>query len=180
MLMARALQLHGVRKRFVAGAGGCLASADVLRGIDLHIDSCESVAVVGGPASGKSTLLLCAAGLVRPDAGTALWYGDADAVSAATRTHYCFSLAELVSIGRSTEPRIFLLDLPTSFGMGVLGDWIEDQCESGSSVLVAAREERFIQRSVDRVVVLSGGVLHPARTIRARVAESVAGEAPFC
>ena len=110
--MARALQLRGVRKRFLAGVSGCLASADVLRGIDLDLDTGESVAVVGAPGSGKSTLLLCAAGLLRSDAGTIAWFDDSAPFSAATRTHYAFSISELTPSAPGPEGRVYLLDLP--------------------------------------------------------------------
>ena len=179
--MGHALQLRGIRKRFVAGVSGCLASADVLRGIDLDVDAGESVAVIGAPGSGKSTLLLCASGLLRSDSGTIAWFGDAAPLSAATRTHYCFSESELSAIGRSVEPRVYLLDLPAKSAMTTaLADWIDDRCESGNAVIVAARNERCVQ-DVGRMLTLSGGVLHSARAMRSRVAEAVVGEpSPFC
>lgn len=180
--MCRALELRGVRKRFVAGVGGCLASADVLRGIDLDVDSSESVAIVGRPGAGKSTLLLCAAGLLSADAGTASWFGDSKPVSAAIRCSYCFSVPDLGTLSADEEARVYLVDLPPTLGMSrALADWVEDRCERGNAVVVAARDERFVRHAVDRVLVLSGGGLQPARAIQSRVAESVATEAaPFC
>ncbi len=180
--MSRALELRGVRKRFVAGVSGCLASADVLRGIDLDVDSSESIAIVGRPGAGKSTLLLCAAGLLRPDSGGVSWFGESAPVGAALRTSYCFSVPDLATIDRNGEARVYFIDLPPTVGMsGALAEWIADRCESGSAVVVAARDERFVRSAVDRVFVLSGGGLIPARTIHSRVAESVSIErAPFC
>jgi ABC-type sugar transport system ATPase subunit len=179
--MARALQLRGVRKRFLAGLSGCLASADVLRGIDLDVDAGESVALVGAAGSGKSTLLLCAAGLLHTDGGTITWFGDCAPISAATRTHYAFSVSELTK-APPNEGRVYLLDLPPMLDTSTaLAGWIDDQCECGSAVVVAARDERSVHRVVDRVLALSGGILHAARATGLRVAESAAGEvASFC
>ncbi len=56
------LTLTGIRKAF----GG----RRVLDGLDLHIDSGESVALVGANGSGKTTTLRCIVGLATPDAGT--------------------------------------------------------------------------------------------------------------
>jgi len=179
--MARALQLRGVRKRFVAGVSGCLASADVLRGIELDVDAGESIAIVGGPGSGKSTLLLCAAGLLRPDAGTIAWFGDTAPHSATSRTHYGFSASELAADSPAADGRVYLLDLPPMGMSAGAIEWVEAQCEAGSAVVIGLRDERAVHGSVDRVLILSGGILHSARATGLRVAESLAGEAsPFC
>jgi ABC-type ATPase involved in cell division len=174
MAMPRALQLRGVRKRFVAGTGSCLASADVLRGIDLDLDCGESVAVVGAAGSGKSTLLLCASGLIRSDAGTTTWFGDSAPFAAATRVRYCFSVGDLASVVANDEARLYLVDLPPAIGMSAtVVDWVGEQCETGSAVLIAARDERLVHRAADRVLTISGGILHSTRSIQSRVAESV-------
>jgi putative ABC transport system ATP-binding protein len=46
-----------------------------LRGVSLAVDEGEIVAVTGPSGGGKSTLLLCLAGILRPDAGEVSWRG---------------------------------------------------------------------------------------------------------
>jgi phospholipid/cholesterol/gamma-HCH transport system ATP-binding protein len=56
------ITLSGVTKTF--------GSNRVLRGVDLTIPSGQSMVIIGGSGTGKSVLLKCILGLVRPDAGT--------------------------------------------------------------------------------------------------------------
>jgi len=56
------ISLRGVTKAFGA--------KKVLQGIDLDVATGESVVVIGGSGSGKSVLLKCILGLIRPDAGS--------------------------------------------------------------------------------------------------------------
>jgi phospholipid/cholesterol/gamma-HCH transport system ATP-binding protein len=56
------ISLRGVQKRFGANV--------VLDGIDLDVAPGESLVVIGGSGSGKSVLLKCILGLLRPDAGS--------------------------------------------------------------------------------------------------------------
>ncbi|MFZ5781472.1 MAG: ABC transporter ATP-binding protein [Pseudomonadota bacterium] len=56
------ISLRGVTKAFGA--------KQVLRGIDLDVERSESMVVIGGSGTGKSVLLKCIIGLMRPDAGS--------------------------------------------------------------------------------------------------------------
>ena len=56
------ISLRGVAKAFGA--------KQVLRGIDLDVAVGESVVVIGGSGTGKSVLLKCILGLMRPDSGS--------------------------------------------------------------------------------------------------------------
>src|SRR5215813_12535277 len=86
-----ALEISRVSKRFVAGCGACLASAQAIADIDLAVVAGESVAVVGASGSGKTTLLLCAAGLLAPDVGTVSWFGDSDRAASLRRARLHYS-----------------------------------------------------------------------------------------
>src|SRR5947208_3953618 len=56
------ISLRGVTKSFGA--------KEVLRGIDLDVAKGESMVVIGGSGTGKSVLLKCILGLMRPDGGS--------------------------------------------------------------------------------------------------------------
>ena len=73
--MSDCLALRGVSKSYTAGIRGCSATVRVLRDVDLDVAAGEFVGVHAAPASGKSTLLMCAAGLLRPDRGSVSWFG---------------------------------------------------------------------------------------------------------
>jgi phospholipid/cholesterol/gamma-HCH transport system ATP-binding protein len=56
------ISLHGVTK--------CFGTKKVLQGIDLDVAAGESVVVIGGSGTGKSVLLKCILGLMRPETGS--------------------------------------------------------------------------------------------------------------
>jgi len=56
----------------VRGLTKAFGSKKVLQGVDLDIVTGESVVVIGGSGSGKSVLLKCILGLIRPDSGSLL------------------------------------------------------------------------------------------------------------
>ncbi len=55
------VELKGVRKRF--------GPKVVLDGIDLVLDAGQSLVVIGGSGTGKSVMIKCVLGILRPDAG---------------------------------------------------------------------------------------------------------------
>ena len=54
----------------IAGLNKSFGPKKVLRGVDLTIGTGESIVVIGGSGSGKSVLLKCILGLMRPDSGS--------------------------------------------------------------------------------------------------------------
>jgi phospholipid/cholesterol/gamma-HCH transport system ATP-binding protein len=58
----RKIEIRGLYKSF--------GPKRVLRGVDLTVGRGESVVVIGGSGTGKSVLLKCVLGLLRPDAGS--------------------------------------------------------------------------------------------------------------
>jgi phospholipid/cholesterol/gamma-HCH transport system ATP-binding protein len=56
------IELSGVTKSF--------GDKHVLRGIDLTINKAESVVIIGGSGTGKSVLLKCILGIIKPDGGS--------------------------------------------------------------------------------------------------------------
>lgn len=75
--MSDQLSMRGVWKSYQAGVRGCSATVSVLRGVQLDVQAGEIVGIVGAPSAGKTTLLMCAAGLLRPDEGSIAWFGGA-------------------------------------------------------------------------------------------------------
>ncbi|TCP43085.1 ABC transporter ATP-binding protein [Rhodovulum marinum] len=62
------IELQGLHKAFGANR--------VLRGVDLTVPRGESMVIIGGSGTGKSVLLKCILGLVKPDAGQILIEGQ--------------------------------------------------------------------------------------------------------
>ena len=172
--MAIALELRGLCKRYVAGAGTCLASASVLRGVDLVLRAGDVHAIVGAPGSGKSTLMLCAAGLLAPDGGDIRWFGDACRATAAWRALYHHATVDLLRAGAVHEPHVHLLDIDSLTVAGDLVDeWVEQRRGRGDAVLIASTNAAIAARTGARISVLRAGRLHSAApaAASARVAE---------
>jgi ATP-binding cassette subfamily B protein len=103
------LEARGVTFRYPAGA------RDALRGVDLHVEPGEMVALVGVNGSGKTTLAKVLAGLLPPSAGCVAWNGadlasvDPDvwranvAIVFQDFARYLLTLRENVTFGRVTS-----------------------------------------------------------------------------
>ncbi len=60
--MTAKIQLSGVHKRF--------GSKVVLDGVDLAVQPAESMVIIGGSGTGKSVMIKCILGLIRPESGS--------------------------------------------------------------------------------------------------------------
>ncbi len=169
-----ALEIHGLTKRYVAGAGGCLCSVQVLRAVDLSLRPGDSLAVVGPAASGKSTLLLAAAGLVAPDSGTISWYGDPARSAAFARAMYHFAAARHRPPRVPRGARVHLIDDPDALDpptLGRLGAWIHRRCARGDAIVVGTRSMIVARSLAPAVMRLDGGQLVAEGSGISRVAE---------
>jgi len=69
------LSMRGIRKTFSRGLARAIRRTAALLDVDLDLEPGEIVGVAGAEAAGKTTLLQCAAGLLRVDAGELHWFG---------------------------------------------------------------------------------------------------------
>ncbi|HEY9228707.1 MAG TPA: ABC transporter ATP-binding protein [Gemmatimonadaceae bacterium] len=180
MRMSLALELRGVGKRFVVGTAACRGSVDALRSVDLEIEAGEAIAIVGAVGTGKSTLLLCAAALLRPDAGDIAWFGQSDRATGSERATYYFpgGSGRSRSATSSRAPHIHLVDGLESLSLTTVSrveQWIERRTGAGDAVLVAARDAHVARDLVERIVVLRAGRLFADErgVVAARVAEPI-------
>jgi ABC-type Na+ transport system ATPase subunit NatA len=169
--MTIALQVRGLRKRYTAGMASCGASAEVLRGVDLTVFAGEALLVAGDPGAGKSTLMLCLAGLLSVDAGDIEWFASRDRSAAARHVVYHIARGDLLRAGASSEPHIHLVDLGAGTLERTLDDWIAARRNAGDAVIVTTRRIIDAPYAVDRVVSLRNGTLRASLRPTARVAE---------
>jgi ABC-type multidrug transport system ATPase subunit len=72
----RALRVRGLTKTYLAGPRGRATPIPALREVNLDVEMGEIIGLVGQPGAGKSTFLLCLAGLLRCDNGSITWFGE--------------------------------------------------------------------------------------------------------
>lgn len=169
--MPPALEVVGLTKRFAAGAGSCLATAQALSCVDVVAYTGEAVAIVGPSGAGKTTLLLCAAGLLSPDSGVVRWFGDPRRAAAMERTRLHYHRGSLDG-GATDRGVVHLVDVGDAEAARSR-EWIEFRCSVGDCVVVAVRDPALARRLAQTVVVVRDGRVVAPSHARARVAETV-------
>lgn len=187
------LSINSMSKSFRAGTAGCSARVSVLRDLDLALWPGEIVALEGARASGRTTLLACAAGVLKPDAGSVLWLGaraaPRDAVAYASggaphprrawgsdrheRGALFAALNAAAAPGRTRLVLVDDLDLVEAIERRLVLSLLRRYASTGAAVLFAADEELATAPLVTRTVTLSHGALVQRRKrSAARIAAS--------
>jgi len=176
--MSKALELRGISKRLVVGAGCCVGSVEALRSIDLAVGEGEAIAIAGGPGTGKSTLLLVSAGLLRSEAGQISWFGRADRAAGVERTTYYYvgaSTPTRSDAASARAPHIHLVDRPEALCLASVSRierWIDCRCRAGDAVVIATRSVDVARDLAPRTLVLRAGRVYADECASAsRVAE---------
>jgi ABC-type multidrug transport system ATPase subunit len=143
------LSMRGVCKSYHSGVRGCSATVAVLRDVDLDVRAGEVVAIAAGPTSGKTTLLMCAAGLLRPDRGTISWIGGMPSRDLLTKPHGIAYAGDrpfpyaFLSVRETLEYASIVRDLPLResgarvsrvlehTGLGAVAHWRVDTLDGG-------------------------------------------------
>jgi ABC-type cobalamin/Fe3+-siderophores transport system ATPase subunit len=168
-----ALSISAVDKSFRAGALGCSALVRVLRGVGLAIWSGEMVALEGARSSGKTTVLRCAAGLLRPDAGNirwfgahvappnAVWYAGAGAPDARDARVHGALHARLECVLERGARLLLLDDLDAVGGLErrLILHLLAEHVARGGAALVASRLGLDSESPASRVVTLADGAI---------------------
>jgi ABC-type sulfate/molybdate transport systems ATPase subunit len=152
-----------------------------LRAIDLDVHASEVVGVCGPAAAGKTALLLCCAGLLRPTSGVTRWFGRARLTDSARNRVILVpsgpdALRRVLEIAPSRAVAVILVDDPFRAMSGPdyarLARWLEQARRRGNAVVFTSREPSAAGLVATRVLTLHDGSFAPERIGRtARVAE---------
>jgi len=121
-----------IPKIAVAGLKKSFGSKSVLDGLDIACDAGESLVIIGGSGTGKSVLIKCILGLLRPDAGSIRIDGE-----------------ETVGIGNAARARLML-----KFGMLFQGSALFDSLSVWENVAFGLIQGRGMPRQQAHQIAL--------------------------
>ncbi len=127
------MSAHAAPKISVRGLEKSFDGKQVLNGLDLDIAEGESLVVIGGSGTGKSVLVKCILGLLRPEAGSIRIDG-----------------AETVGIGWAARQRLM-----RRIGMLFQGGALFDSLKVWENVAFGLIEGRGVERNAAQEVALS-------------------------
>ena len=157
------LALRGISKSYSAGIRGCSATVHVLRDLDLDLSSSEIVALRAAPAAGKTTLLMCAAGLLRPDRGTVAWFGCPPRRDAATPVGISYVSDRpfpyaFLSVREAVEYAAIVRDLPLADHASRVSEALE---LTNLAALAHRRVDELVGSQLSRLALASALLARP-------------------
>ncbi len=134
----------------VAGVvAGYSAADEILKGVDLAVDSGEIVAIIGPNGAGKSTLLKAIAGILKPKAGTILLAGQRIDGRPAR---------EISTLGIAFVPQEYNIFPTMSVGENLeIGGYVDRRRAPGRIAAILARFPMLAEKRRHAARTLSGG-----------------------
>jgi ABC-type multidrug transport system ATPase subunit len=162
--MSHCLSMCGVWKSYDAGVRGCSASVSVLRDVHLDVAAGEMVGIAAAPASGKTTLLMCAGGLLRPDRGHVSWFGGPPCRDASARPDGIALAGDrpfpygFLTIREAVEYAAIVRDLPLRDNAQRVGDALE---RAGLAAISHRRVDTLDGNALARLAVANALLARP-------------------
>jgi len=176
-----ALEVIGLHKSFAAGVGSCLATNSVLRGVDFELDRGAVAAIVGPNGCGRSTLLLCIAGLLVADQGIIRRFGDASREAASRSTRHYLNCEQFWRGLTPPGRLVHLVDLGdfAAVQLARLRRRLGELSQRGDAAIIVADSIDLARQLTDRILLLREGRLFEVARVQARVAEASFVDRPF-
>jgi len=162
--MSDCLSMCGVWKSYDAGVRGCSATVSVLRDVHLNVAAGEMVGIAAAPASGKTTLLMCAGGLLRLDRGFVSWFGGPPHRDASARPDGIVFAGDrpfpygFLTIREAVEYAAIVRDLPLHDSPQRVGDALE---RVGLSAIAHRRVDSLAANALARLAVANALLARP-------------------
>ncbi len=133
----------------------------VLRAIDLKVGPGEIVAVLGANGVGKTTLLKCLAGAMRPTSGEVRWRGELVARNAASRRQVGFAGHE-AGLYLDLTVRENLLFAGRMFGSDRVSERVTESLKQCGLKNLAHQRVRVLSRGMrQRLAIIRATIHHP-------------------